>query len=88
MHGQCKIYNGPKNPYKKRNFRITCIHICYSLMGFLLGYTPQKTEVFKIFFLLKAMFLYVMLRLYTEIYCPTMPGTGQKVWVGVWWVVL
>ena len=48
MHGQCKIYNGPKNPYKKINLRITSIYvILFSLMCFLLGYAPQKTEVFK-----------------------------------------
>ena len=56
-------------------------------MGFLLGYTRQKIEIFREKLLLKKMFLYVMLRLYTEIHCPTMPGTDQKfVWGYGRWV--
>ena len=41
-------------------------------------------------FFLQKLFIYVMLRLYTEFQCSTMPGTGQKVcgggWVGGGWV--
>ena len=33
----------------------------------------------------KKLFSCVILRLYTEFQCPTMPGTGQKV-CGGWWV--
>ena len=35
---------------------------------------------------LQKLFIYVMLRLYTEFQCSAMPGTGQKVCgVVVWW---
>ena len=34
-------------------------------------------------FFLQKLFIYVMLRLYTEFQCSTMCGTGQRVCVGV-----
>ena len=34
-------------------------------------------------FFLQKEFIYVMLRLYTEFQCSTMPGTGQNVCCGV-----
>ena len=34
----------------------------------------------------KKLFSCVILRLYTEFQCPTMPGTGQKVCGEWWWV--
>ena len=35
-------------------------------------------------FFIQKLFIYVMLRLYTEFQCFTMPGTGQKVCGGGW----
>ena len=40
--------------------------------------------VWTVIFVLK-LFIYVMLRLYTEFQCSTMPKHGQKV-CGGWWV--
>ena len=34
-------------------------------------------------FFFKKLSIYVILKLHTGVQCPTMPGTGQKVWVRV-----
>ena len=46
---------------------------------------PQQAEVWGwIFF--KNFFLYVILKLCTDFQIPTMPATGQKFVVVVWWL--
>ena len=44
------------------------------------GVGVKKKKIFK------KLLSCVILRMYTEFQCPTMPGTGQKVCGGWWWV--